>query len=164
MDQAYVAAGSNVRPLPNLRRALALLSREFPGLRTSRAFANPAVGFVGDEFVNLVAAFPSALSPEALHARLKSIERDCGRQADAPKWGPRTLDLDLLLLGDRVGDFGGVRLPHPDVATRPWVLGPLADLAPALHHPVLGETMGELWRRFDRDAHPMREVSLEGAT
>lgn len=159
---AFIAAGSNVRPRANLRDAIALLSAQFPGLRQSRAWSNPAIGFAGDDFINLVVEFPVALPPEELLEQLKAIERAAGREPGAPKWGPRTLDLDLLLHGDRVGRFAGAVLPHPDLLRRAFVLGPLAELAPAIRHPVLGTTIGELWRRFDQRAHPLTEVSIEG--
>jgi 2-amino-4-hydroxy-6-hydroxymethyldihydropteridine diphosphokinase len=163
MADAYVAAGSNVRPRASLTRALGILTREFPGLRASRAFANSAVGFAGDDFVNLVIAFPAELPPADLIERLKAVERECGREPGAPKWGPRTLDLDLLLYGDHLGRVAGRTLPHPDLVTRAWVLGPLVELAPDLVHPVLGETFGAMWRRFDQRAHPLTPFPLEGA-
>jgi 2-amino-4-hydroxy-6-hydroxymethyldihydropteridine diphosphokinase len=163
MAEAYVAAGSNVRPRASLVAALGLLARDFPGLRASRAYTNAAVGFEGDDFINLVFTFPAPLPTEALLARLKAVELALGRPAGAPKWGPRTLDLDLLLHGDAVGRVSGKTLPHPDLLSRAWVLGPLAELAPQLVHPVAGRPMHELWRDFDRDAHPLRPVSLEGA-
>lgn len=162
MADAFVAAGSNVRPRASLREALRLLARDFPGIIVSRAFANPAVGFSGDDFINLVIRFPADLPTEALIERLKAVERACGREPGAPKWGPRTLDLDLLLHGDFVGPVAGKSLPHPDLLTRAWVLGPLAELAPALVHPAAGERMDALWDRFDRLAHPLRAVSLDG--
>ena len=162
MADAYVAAGSNQRPRASLKAALDLLRRDFPGLRASRAFSNAAVGFDGDDFINLVVAFPADLPTEALLDRLKAVERSCGRPPGAPKWGPRTLDLDLLLHGDAVGRFGGKTLPHPDLLTRAWVLGPLAELAPGLVHPVAGERIDALWRRFDQRAHPLAPVPLEG--
>jgi 2-amino-4-hydroxy-6-hydroxymethyldihydropteridine diphosphokinase len=161
MPEVFVAAGSNVRPRANLRRALAMLERDFPGLRSSRAYANPAVGFSGDDFVNLVAGFATERPPADVVATLKDVERSLGREPGSPKWGPRTLDLDLLLYGDLVGLHGGVRLPHRDLAARAWVLGPLAELAPDLRHPVTGETIGVLWRRFDQAAHRLTETSLE---
>jgi 2-amino-4-hydroxy-6-hydroxymethyldihydropteridine diphosphokinase len=159
---AYVAAGSNVRPRASLVRALALIEGEFPGLRASRAYSNPAVGFSGDDFINLVVVFPADLPTEDLLDRLKAIEAECGREPGAPKWGPRTLDLDLLLHGDRVGRVAGKTLPHADLLTRAWVLGPLAELAPSLVHPVAGERFDSLWRRFDRRAHPLTPVELGG--
>jgi 2-amino-4-hydroxy-6-hydroxymethyldihydropteridine diphosphokinase len=162
MPDAYVAAGSNLRPRENLRRAIATLVVEFPGLIASRAWLNAAVGFDGDDFINLVVRFPSEWPVAALLERLKAVERAGGREPGAPKWGPRTIDLDLLLYGNNVGEFSGARLPHPDLETRAWVLGPLAELAPDLAHPVSGVPIGELWRRFDRRAHPLHETTLDG--
>ncbi|MEX2149927.1 MAG: 2-amino-4-hydroxy-6-hydroxymethyldihydropteridine diphosphokinase [Steroidobacteraceae bacterium] len=159
---AYVAAGSNVRPRDSLRRAIAALAADFPRLTVSRAWSNAAVGFQGDDFINLVVKFPSDLPVAALLERLKAIERTQGRATGAAKWGPRTLDLDLLLYGDLTGRHAGATLPHPDIATRAWVLGPLAELAPDLALPASGNPIGELWRRFDRGAHPLRETTLDG--
>ena len=161
MADAYVAAGSNVRPRESLTNALGMLAREFAGLRASRAFSNAAVGFAGDDFINLVVVFPAEIPTEALLERLKAVEHACGREPGAPKWGARTLDLDLLLHGDRVGRVAGKNLPHPDLSTRAWVLGPLAELAPDLIHPVADERIDELWRRFDQGAHRLTPVSLE---
>ncbi len=163
MPEVFVAAGSNVRPRASLGRALARLSREFPGLRASRAYSNAAYGFVGDDFVNLVVGFPTSLPLPDLLERLKGVERECGREPESSKWGPRTLDLDLLLYGDFVGEFRDARLPHPDLATRAWVLGPLAELAPELSHPVLCEKFEAMWRRFDQRAHPLAPFALEAA-
>ncbi len=163
MADAYVAAGSNVRPRECLVKALGMLAREFPGLRASRAFSNAAVGFAGDDFINLVVVFPAEIPTEALLERLKAVERACGREPGAPKWEPRTLDLDLLLHGDRIGRVAGKNLPHPDLLTRAWVLGPLAELAPDLIHPVDGARIGDLWRQFDQGAHRLTPVSLERA-
>lgn len=161
MPEVYVAAGSNVRPRTRLRQAIAALRAAFPGLRVSRAYANAAHGFAGDDFINLVIAFTTDESLAHLVERLKAVEAACGRERTAPKWAARTLDLDLLLYGDLVGQFPGVVLPRPDLAERAYVLGPLADLAPGLSHPTLGETIGALWQRFDRCKHPLQEVSLE---
>ena len=162
MADAYVAAGSNVRPRESLRGRSRLLRARVPGLARLARLSNPAVGFDGDDFINLVVAFPADLPTEALLERLKAVERACGREPGAPKWGPRTLDLDLLLHGDFVGRVAGKALPHPDLLTRAWVLGPLAELAPALVHPVAGERFDALWSRFDRGAHPLKPVALDG--
>jgi 2-amino-4-hydroxy-6-hydroxymethyldihydropteridine diphosphokinase len=162
MPEVFVAAGSNVRPRANLREAVTKLAEAYPGLRASNAYVNPALGFEGDDFINLVVAFETDEPLARVLERLKSIERDAGREPGAPKWGPRTLDLDLLLFGDLIGGFPGVQLPRPDLAKRAYVLGPLAELAPGRRHPTIGETLGELWQRFDRAAHPLTQVSLDG--
>ena len=163
MPEVFVAAGSNIRPRAQLRGAIAALTAAWPELRVSRAYANAAAGFVGDDFINLVVAFETEEPLEQVLARLKEIEKASGREPGAAKWAARTLDLDLLLYGDLVGRFPGARLPRADLAERAYVLGPLAELAPHRKHSVLGETFGALWKRFDRGAHPLIAVSLEGA-
>jgi len=162
MPEVFVAAGSNIRPRAHLRQAVAALAAAYPGLRVSRAYANAAVGFDGDDFINLVVAFETDEALALLLERLKAVEGASGRERGAPKWAARTLDLDLLLYGDLVGRFPGALLPRRDLGDRAYVLGPLAELAANRKHPVLGETFGALWRSFDRSAHELREVSLEG--
>jgi len=162
MPEVFVAAGSNIRPRAHLRQAVAALAAAYPGLRVSRAYANAAVGFDGDDFINLVVAFETDEALALLLERLKAVEGASGRERGARKWAARTLDLDLLLYGDLVGRFPGALLPRRDLGDRAYVLGPLAELAANRKHPVLGETFGALWRSFDRSAHELREVSLEG--
>ena len=69
------------------------------------------------------------------------------------------MDLDALLYGDLVCEEPGLKLPRPDLVKRAYMLGPLAELAPAVVHPTTGLTVGELWRRFDRDAHPLERLA-----
>ncbi len=162
MPDAYVAAGSNVRPRTHLRRAVGLLRERWPQLEVSQAYANPAVGFTGDDFINLVLRLPAAGPlPELLEA-LHEIEAQCGRERESPRWAPRSMDLDVLLYGDVAGEFPGVVLPRPDLVRRAYMLRPLAELAPGLVHPTLGRTMAGLWQAFAGGAHAMRAVSLEG--
>lgn len=160
MTRAYVAAGSNVEPIRNLHRALDVLDRHFAPLQLSRAYRNPAVGFSGEDFVNLVVAFDTNLDVRAMMAHLHEAEADCGRERDAPKWAPRAMDLDVLLFGDLTCDEPGLVLPRPDLVRRPYMLGPMAEIASSVVHPTLGKTMSELWQEFDRTAHPMQAVEL----
>jgi len=155
-----VAAGSNVDPVANLRRALDALARHYPDLRCSRAYRNAAVGFEGEVFVNLVLGFDTTDEVRGVLERLHAAEEACGRERHAPKWAPRTMDLDILLYGDLVCDEPGLVLPRPDLVRRPYMLGPAAELAPDVVHPTLGLTLGELWRNFDRAAHAMRPVDI----
>jgi 2-amino-4-hydroxy-6-hydroxymethyldihydropteridine diphosphokinase len=154
----YVAVGSNVKPEHNLALASRELQREFPGVRFSPWYRNHAVGFEGEDFINSVAGFTTDLSLHDVLARLHTIETLCGRPRDAPRWAPRSMDLDVLLYGDLVLDEPRLKLPRPDLLKRAFMLGPLAALAPELVHPTEKVTIDELWQRFDRAAHPLVEV------
>jgi len=155
----YVAVGSNVEPERNLALATAELRREFPDVRFSPWYQNRAVGFEGADFINLVAGFTTTLPVGEVVARLQSIESLCGRSREAPRWAPRSMDLDILLYGDTVWNEPRLKLPRPDLLKRAFMLGPLAALAPDLVHPLEKVTIGDLWRRFDRAAHPLVEVA-----
>ncbi len=162
MTEVFVAAGSNVRPRKHLRQALAALRARYPDLRCSLAWRNAAVGFEGPDFINLVVGFETEESLAEVVARLRAVEEACGRSRLAPKWEPRSMDLDLLLYGDDSGQFPGATLPRPDLVERAFMLGPMAEIEPARVHPLLGKSYGELWAAFDQVAHPMVEVSLSG--
>ena len=154
----YVAAGSNVAAERNLTLASGELAREFPDVRFSSWYRNAAVGFEGDDFINFVAGFSSELPVGEVVERLHAIETLCGRPRDAPRWAPRSMDLDILLYDGLICDEPRLKLPRPDLLKRAFMLGPLAELAPELVHPTVGATIGDLWRRFDRAAHPMERI------
>jgi 2-amino-4-hydroxy-6-hydroxymethyldihydropteridine diphosphokinase len=160
----YVAVGSNVEPERNLELATRELSREFPDVRFSPWYRNRAVGFEGADFINLVAGFTTTLPVHEVVARLQAIESLCGRPREAPRWAPRSMDLDILLYGDTVCDEPRLKLPRPDLLKRAFMLGPLAALAPDLVHPVEKVTIADLWQRFDRAAHPLIEVVPPGGS
>jgi 2-amino-4-hydroxy-6-hydroxymethyldihydropteridine diphosphokinase len=159
VPEVYVAAGSNVAPERHLARAVAELAREFPGARFSPWYRNRAVGFEGDDFINLVAGFDTALPVHQVLERLQAIETLCGRPRAAPRWAPRTMDLDVLLYGDLVCDEPGLKLPRPDLLKRAYMLGPFAALAPEVVHPIEGLTIGELWRGFNQASHPLERLT-----
>ena len=159
MPAVYVAAGSNIEPERNLALAARELRREFPDVRFSPWYRNRAVGFEGADFINFVAGFSTTLPMGELLLRLHAIESLCGRPRGAPRWAPRSMDLDVLLYGELICDEPRVKLPRPDLLKRAFMLGPLAALAPELVHPTEKLTIGELWQRFDRAAHPLVEVA-----
>ena len=160
MTQVLVAAGSNVEPLVNLRRVLDLLAAHYPGLRASAAYRNRAGGFEGEDFVNLVIGFDTAEDVRAVMEQLHAAEAACGRERQAAKWAPRSMDLDVLLYGDRICDEPGLVLPRPDLVRRAYMLGPAAEVAPDTQHPTLGVTLAELWRNFAQQDHPLERVDL----
>jgi 2-amino-4-hydroxy-6-hydroxymethyldihydropteridine diphosphokinase len=159
VPQVFVAAGSNVAPHEHMALATCELARAFPDVRFSPWYQNPAAGFEGADFINLVAAFTTALDVDELLVVLRTIEALCGRPREAPRWAPRTMDLDVLLYGDLVCQRPGLTLPRPDLLVRAYMLGPLAELAPNLVHPSAGMTIGELWQHFDQAAHPLRPIA-----
>jgi 2-amino-4-hydroxy-6-hydroxymethyldihydropteridine diphosphokinase len=158
MPAVYVAIGSNVEPERHLALATQLLRREFPDVRFPPWYRNRAVGFEGADFINLVAGFTTELSIEEVLSRLHAIEGACGRPREAPRWAPRSMDLDVLLYGELILDEPLLKLPRPDLLKRAFMLGPRAALAPQLMHPTQKVTIGELWQRFDRSAHALIEI------
>jgi 2-amino-4-hydroxy-6-hydroxymethyldihydropteridine diphosphokinase len=162
MPDVFVAAGSNIDPQLQLRAALSALRRVYAPLQVSPAYRNRAVGFSGDDFINLVVGFATAHSPAQVREQLQAIEAACGRASNAPRWAPRSMDLDILLYGSLVSQAAGMLLPRPDLVRRPYMLKPLADIAPELVHPTLGRTIGELWQDFPQDGHELVPISIDG--
>jgi 2-amino-4-hydroxy-6-hydroxymethyldihydropteridine diphosphokinase len=154
----YVSAGSNVAPEENLRLACRELTRRFGPLAMSGVYRNPPVGFTGDDFLNLVLRFRTAEPPAAVVAELERLHELAGRVRGLERFAPRTLDLDLLLYGDAIITEHAIRVPRDDIVKYGFVLGPLAELAPDLRHPVNGQTMTELWAAFDQRKYPLERV------
>jgi len=134
--RAYVGLGGNVGGAEETLRAAIRAFDALPStrlVRASRLYRTPAWGRVEQpDFVNAVAAIDTTLAPRALLDALLGIERAHGRErnADAERWGPRTLDLDLLLYGDAEVDEPGLHVPHPHLHERAFVLVPLCEIAP----------------------------------
>ena len=137
MPEAFIGAGSNADPERRLRRALAELERRFGPLRCSSVYRGPAVGRPAADYLNLVVALATESSVDELRDELRAIETLAGRtRADAAVC---ELDLDLLLYGCRVD--AERRLPRPGILALPFVLVPLAELAPELVHPITGQKL-----------------------
>ena len=164
MVRAWVSIGSNISPQANVRDAVAALRRRFGVLAVSTVFRTEAVGFDGQPFLNLVVGFDTDEPPEQVFDALRAIEDAQGRTRTGAKFGARTLDLDLLLYGDRRTEVRGRPLPHPDILDYPFVLGPLAELVPEQRHPVDGRRYAELWAamRGRGEGADMAAVALDG--
>lgn len=136
MTWAYVGLGANVgNRRENLDRAVELLAAE-PGVRVLAVSSVRETDPVGYEdqprFLNAASALETELRPRELLERLLAIERALGRERAGPRFGPRTIDLDLLLYGNETLDEPGLNVPHPRLAERLFVLEPLYELAPDL--------------------------------
>lgn len=160
MPQVFVSIGSNIERERNIRTALAALQARFGPLAQSPVYESAPVGFAGENFFNLVVAFATAAPVDEVAAALREIEAACGRERSDRRFGPRTLDLDLLLYGELVRHAGGIDVPRPEIARYAFVLRPLAELAPELRHPETGSTFREMWARFDRAGENLRPVDL----
>lgn len=138
----YIGIGSNLgRPVEQVRRAVDALAA-LPKTRLldiSPLYRNPALG-PGEQpdYVNAVAALETRLEPQELLDALQAIENRQGRIRGSVRWQPRTLDLDLLVYGDRAIREGPLTVPHPHMHERAFVLKPLLDIAPHLEVPGLG--------------------------
>ena len=142
MTRAYVGLGANLGDRERaLRRALALLAaREGIELVAVSSFRETEpVGYTDQPcFLNAAAVVDTELSPRRLLERLLEVERELGRTRDGPRFGPRTIDLDLLLYGGETVDEPGLQVPHPRLAERRFALEPLAELDPELVIPGRG--------------------------
>lgn len=161
MTAAFVALGSNIEPEAHLRQAARLLRERFANTHFSACYRNPAFGFVGADFVNAVAGFDTELPVESLIAALREIEMQCGRGPADPRWGPRAIDLDLLLYGQLVGSGPGYTLPRPDLTRRAYMLGPLAQLTPQLRYPPDGPSVAQLWSHFPQAPAGLTRIELD---
>lgn len=148
----YVALGSNLDdPRAQVERALAALA-ELPQtrlvLRSSLYCSRPLGPVEQPDFVNAVAGLLTGLAPAALLGELQDLEVRLGRARPVVRWGPRRIDLDLLVHGAARSDTDELRLPHPGIGERAFVLAPLAEIAPDLDVPGLGRVR-ELLARLD---------------
>ena len=142
MPRAYVGLGANLgNREETLRRAVALLAAAdgVDVLAVSELRETDPVGVVDQpRFLNGAVAIETTLAPRELLDFLLRIERELGRVRGEERWGPRTVDLDLLVYGDQIVDEPGLRVPHPRIHERRFVLEPLAELDPVLEIPGLG--------------------------
>jgi 2-amino-4-hydroxy-6-hydroxymethyldihydropteridine diphosphokinase len=148
---AYVGLGSNLpsnagTPVETVRAAMSALSEGGEVIARSSLYETAPVGWIDQpSFVNAVVALRIAEAPEALLEKLFALERRFGRErGNSVSKGPRTLDLDLLMVDDMIVNTPMLSLPHPALAERRFVLAPLGEIAPEVRHPVLQKTIREL--------------------
>ncbi len=155
---AFIALGSNVGDrAQHLQNALAAVA-DLPGVLAvvpSEFYETDPVGPQDQgKFLNAAARVETTLPPEVLLERLLVVERTLGRppREERQHWGPREIDLDLLLHGDTVLDLPGLTLPHPRLHERWFVLRPMCDVAADVAHPLFRRTMRELLDEVEREA------------
>lgn len=155
MPVIYLGVGSNSCPETNLKLAVSELARRFELRAVSSVYRNSAIGFEGDDFLNAVVCVETAKTPREICDELEQIHLLAGRERKTDPFVSRTLDIDLLLYDQLIVNDPPVRIPRDDVLSYGFVLGPLAEIAPDLVHPVSGKTIAWHWAEFDREAHPL---------
>ena len=167
-NTAYIGLGSNLPsvagdPRATLIAAIARLGILGTVTAQSSFYETEPVGYLDQpHFLNAALALQTELPPLELLDRLLAIEREFGRdRSQTPAKGPRTLDLDLLLMGDMILNDDRLTLPHPEMALRRFVLAPLAEIAPGLIHPSLGKTIAALLKELrDEGQNRVEAVNL----
>jgi 2-amino-4-hydroxy-6-hydroxymethyldihydropteridine diphosphokinase len=160
MATIYVGLGSNIEPEEHLGLAIRQLRERYGQVEVSAVYRSAAVGFTGDDFLNLVAHLRSEETAEQICEEIERLHELSGRVRGGEKWASRPLDIDLLLYNDLVIDKPPVRVPRSDILEYSFVLRPMAELAPDLVHPVTGKTMLQHWQEYDEDSHPLELVGL----
>lgn len=157
---ACIALGANIGDRRSALRSAIRDLDAHPGvevLSVSMFYETDAVTLPGAEpqptYLNAAAVLRTTHPPRELLEMMLEIERAAGRRRDGRRWASRTLDLDLLLYDDQVIDSPGLTLPHPEMTARPFVLTPLAEIAPERVHPVTGRTIARHLSDLSRDPH-----------
>lgn len=160
MHRAYLGLGSNIDARANILSAMNSLRDMFDSAVFSPVYECPAVGFEGDDFLNLVACVETTMLPLELKHQLFELENRHDRDRSAPRWSSRTLDVDILLYDDLYLLSPQLEIPRGEILDCAHVLKPLADLAPDLLHPTERISMSELWARFPDSQATLKPIIL----
>jgi len=157
MTRIYLGLGSNINPGKHIPEGLESLKTLFSDLQVSPTYLSSAFGFDGDDFHNLVVIAETDMAAEKVIEQLRELEFQHGRPQNAEKYSSRTLDIDLLMYGDFIGEVCGYHIPRQDIYKFDFVLCPLADLVPAETAPGGSKAFAELWQAM-ADASELQEV------
>lgn len=163
MRNIYLGIGSNIDPEANVKQALKLLELEFGPLKRSAIYKNPAIGFSGPNFLNMVIAFESELSIFEIQKILQQVETAIGiAPENKQKFTSRIIDIDLLLAGEVIFHSETLNIPRPGITQYPFILKPLLDITPDLTDPLSETSYGEIWSKISNtaDAHKMEKVEI----
>lgn len=161
MPVLALSIGSNINPANNIRAAVNLLQAEIGSVVLSRVYESEAVGFEGENFMNLAAVADCDLPLEKVLDVLKSIENRLGRDRAQPKFSGRTMDVDILFYGESTGAECGLQLPRAEITENAFVLLPLSELLPATIHEPTHLSYEQLWRQYDKTKQKLWAVEFE---
>ncbi|MBN1366441.1 MAG: 2-amino-4-hydroxy-6-hydroxymethyldihydropteridine diphosphokinase [Dehalococcoidales bacterium] len=159
----YLGLGSNMgEKQDNLLRALDYISQRLRIEKKSSMYDTAPVGNINQaRFLNMVCEVTTSLPPAMLLATLKGIESKMGRLPVHPANSPRIIDIDILLYGDEIIDTPDLKIPHPRLAERAFVLVPLAEIAPELVHPVLKLSMKDLLTLIESNTQGVLKLQFQ---
>jgi len=161
MSHVYVSLGSNVDRQKNIIRAVRAMRSVFGELRLSPVYNSAAVGFEGDEFLNLVVGFETDKPVQQIVAGFRQIEDDLGRDRSQPRYSPRPIDLDILIYDNLILDESGIQIPRREILKSSFVLKPLQDLIPDYLHPECGASFSDLWQSMAPGDPQLEQVELD---
>lgn len=161
MTKVYISIGSNIDKETSIRQGVIDMQNVFGELELSSVYQSEAVGFDGDDFYNLVAAFETAEDVMTISRQLHEIEDKNGRDRSGPRFSSRTLDLDLLVFDELITQENELDVPRGEILENAFVLWPLAEIAPTLKHPITQQTYAELWSAFDKNKEKLYPVEFE---
>lgn len=160
MAEVYLSIGSNINRHRNITSCIQQLQADFPDIIFSKIYETPAEGFEGNPFFNLAAKHTTDLSPQDLDKHLKKLEDAHTRDRKSQKFSSRTLDIDLLLY-DQQNLHPEMDVPREEIIHYPFVLFPLAEIAPHVTHPIVQKTIGEIARTSLLSRKHLTEISLK---
>ncbi len=161
MPTGFISIGSNIDKEIHIPSSITDLKKKFDNVLLSSLYQTAAVGFDGDDFLNLIVQFDSELEAKEVAKTLRQIELDHGRTRDSRKYAARTLDLDLILYGDLILSDGRLQIPRDEIERYAFVLEPLAEIAPDLQHPVSKKTYAQLWKEFDKSNLKQQKLAAD---
>ena len=160
MSTVFLGLGSNIDARANIASGIAALRATFGTVRLSPIYQAAAVGFEGDDFINLVACVETDRGSLEIKRYLHDLEDRHGRDRSGPKFSDRTLDIDILLYDDLWLLSPALEIPRDEILTAAHVLRPLSDLAPDLVHPAARRTVARLWHEFPGARDGLHSIRL----
>ena len=157
MSYIYISLGSNINREYHVKHGLIALTKAFGALTLSSLYESEAVGFDGSNFYNMVIGAQTSFTIEEVADLLRKIEFEYGREKNAKKFSPRTLDLDLLLFDELILTTPA-QIPRDEITKNAFVLWPLAEIAEDIEHPLINLSYGELWNNFDKASQSITQI------
>ena len=161
MAWVYISLGSNIDREALTRSGVAGLRKRYGELVLSSVYKSEAVGFIGEDFYNMVIALQTDDDVRTVAQTLRHIEDENGRDRKGPRFSSRTLDLDLLLYDDVVLNEARLQIPRDEILERAFVLWPMAEVAADLLHPLVKKTYAELWAEFDKTTEKLEPIAFD---